>query len=575
MRTTTRCLLALGCLVACGAGPDSSSTEGSAPPQFGLIPGDEAVWLFTDLSADGGESALRFAFQGVAAEQVERFWPLGVPGVTGRVQHAAVRLGNLHVIFGDGSHRRYVPATVSVGQTIAPQIVTDVSLPEACVPAAFVSDRSREVLLAVIDRAKASILLEQAERKRLRKRANEPVSPESADDDAPPATELEAPLAVVRFRDASWVFDREAPEDLVEQGHIDAMLVDGEVVHLFYWHDQRAPACTYRISSGADAGWSDAWSVPIDEGERLVAVGFHEDAPRVVVASPEGVAFSLRMLNWGDGGWSQGDELRDEDNRASVFDGQFDAAIVGDRIVAGQFEQDEELWTGHWSVADGNAVFPLANVTDDVLPQRSAVDPVARMVIQSSVLVALIVVVFVWRRDSVIVPAPIRPDLQFAGLGRRLMAVLLDLAITGPLWGVAVFQIQQHFVPLTQLFGRPVYDTTELPLALFWSAVVVGVVLAVYGTITEAMTGATLGKRIASLFIVHEDGTSCSLRPIMIRNALRPVELPFLPVMLLVLLTPSRQRLGDMLARTVVVMRASELPAALEDDDSEEEDLPV
>ena len=62
-----------------------------------------------------------------------------------------------------------------------------------------------------------------------------------------------------------------------------------------------------------------------------------------------------------------------------------------------------------------------------------------------------------------------------------------------------------------------------------------------------------MGKRIFNLRVVGDDFLRCPGRTIVLRNLLRIIEFHFLPLALLVVLTPSRQRIGDVFARTLVV----------------------
>ncbi len=72
----------------------------------------------------------------------------------------------------------------------------------------------------------------------------------------------------------------------------------------------------------------------------------------------------------------------------------------------------------------------------------------------------------------------------------------------------------------------------------------------------EAKWGATLGKQVVGLKVLHDDGTPVSWRSAMIRNLLRSVDfLPFAYSLGLCAMLFNRQfkRLGDLAANTVVV----------------------
>lgn len=77
----------------------------------------------------------------------------------------------------------------------------------------------------------------------------------------------------------------------------------------------------------------------------------------------------------------------------------------------------------------------------------------------------------------------------------------------------------------------------------------------VYFALPEWKWGRTLGKVLLGMRVVSVDGTRASGRAVVVRTFLRAVDYQFAGLLgaLLVLVTPLRQRLGDMAAGTVVV----------------------
>ncbi len=68
--------------------------------------------------------------------------------------------------------------------------------------------------------------------------------------------------------------------------------------------------------------------------------------------------------------------------------------------------------------------------------------------------------------------------------------------------------------------------------------------------------GATLGKKVVKIKVVKEDGSACGIGPAFVRTLLRIIDgLPFLYIIGMVLIARSdkKQRLGDRVAKTVVV----------------------
>lgn len=82
-------------------------------------------------------------------------------------------------------------------------------------------------------------------------------------------------------------------------------------------------------------------------------------------------------------------------------------------------------------------------------------------------------------------------------------------------------------------------------LAALWISVV-------YFFLCEALTGQTLGKRCTGLRVLRRDGTSPSANAIATRNVVRIFEEPILALLFMVGTGRRRQRMGDLMASTVV-----------------------
>jgi len=147
-------------------------------------------------------------------------------------------------------------------------------------------------------------------------------------------------------------------------------------------------------------------------------------------------------------------------------------------------------------------------------------------------------------------------ELDYADPLRRLIAAILDFALVWPLlrWGVGeVTGIGTHSLSVSLLTS-----TGGSPETIF--ATLLGLFLA-YHVVGEAVFGQTLGKRALMLRTVTLDGGRAPFGAIVVRNLLRFVP-DFFGGALLIFLTPRRQRVGDWLARTVVVrVRRLEIPS--------------
>jgi len=242
-----------------------------------------------------------------------------------------------------------------------------------------------------------------------------------------------------------------------------------------------------------------------------------------------------------------------DDGTTASFSTPYVATTFGDAVAVALLDNSDTPRVGLWSVDTGAPVEPPATVHALTTLPAPTLTPTARHVLQYAVLAAALVAVFVWRRDRVIVFAPIKPDQRFARLERRGLAFVIDLAIVAPVWVPIVFGLWRAGAPDLSIGEQLVQGQRLQSGPLFWAGAVVGAVFGLYAGIQELFVGRTFGKRITGCYVVGERGDPCTVQAVFVRNILRIVEFHFVAMAVLVVLTPSRQRLGDMLARTVVV----------------------
>ncbi len=147
-------------------------------------------------------------------------------------------------------------------------------------------------------------------------------------------------------------------------------------------------------------------------------------------------------------------------------------------------------------------------------------------------------------------PAPpaVAPPV-LAGLGFRVLAVLLDSVIMAAMFAVAGMWVARRLGGATEsgfsLQGKPALEAMGIALAAGF----------LYLWLAEAIFGATLGKALMGIRVRRKDGGACGVGPALIRNLLRIVDGlgVYLVGFVTALASKSRQRLGDMAAGTVVV----------------------
>ena len=142
------------------------------------------------------------------------------------------------------------------------------------------------------------------------------------------------------------------------------------------------------------------------------------------------------------------------------------------------------------------------------------------------------------------------PQYENRVTGRRIVAGLIDVALLFAL-----------FLVMAENFGEfSSTETAEFSASLSGGAALVyfALVLAYYAA-AEGIAGTTLGKRIMGLTVIRMDGSDYGWGPVLLRNVLRVID--GVPVLYLVGIisvgvTRENQRLGDLVAKTVVVRRS-------------------
>ncbi|MDR0441308.1 MAG: RDD family protein [Candidatus Accumulibacter sp.] len=160
--------------------------------------------------------------------------------------------------------------------------------------------------------------------------------------------------------------------------------------------------------------------------------------------------------------------------------------------------------------------------------------------------------------SRIVTPEGCELELRLAGPVVRARAWLIDFFIR-----LAMFAA---LAPILFYVGR---------LGLAFAILLAFVLEWFYPIVFEVLwRGATPGKRLSGLTVLHDDGTPVGWGASFARNTLRAVD--FLPMayacgLLTMWLNPHGKRLGDVLAGTVVVYRERLAPPVIGDDDREEE----
>jgi uncharacterized RDD family membrane protein YckC len=150
-------------------------------------------------------------------------------------------------------------------------------------------------------------------------------------------------------------------------------------------------------------------------------------------------------------------------------------------------------------------------------------------------------------------------QIVIASAGQRLLAGLID--------GVPLILSTVYITSNYQL----TQDTTSLAFSL---PIVISIaVYLLHTTVCELLSGRTIGKVIVGLQVVAADGKPARVGQILVRNLLRVVDIfPLLPLGFLIVVSPMKQRVGDLLAGTIVIIGPRATSSSSESDEEQKDD---
>jgi uncharacterized RDD family membrane protein YckC len=201
----------------------------------------------------------------------------------------------------------------------------------------------------------------------------------------------------------------------------------------------------------------------------------------------------------------------------------------------------------------GRPIGALAAVVVKSVPRDLAI---AQNVAMLLLMLMLGLSIWQWRQRPLMGEMP--KDLQIAALHLRAFAFLIDIAIpfiiVMGIFGLG--DVDTLFSAWADSFSNP-EELLAAPTLLY----TLGLYLA-HVTIGELFFRRSIGKAILGLQVLMMDGKAPTVAAILLRNLVRIPELLPGILILYVLISDKHQRLGDVLARTVVVaQKAPEMPA--------------
>ena len=138
--------------------------------------------------------------------------------------------------------------------------------------------------------------------------------------------------------------------------------------------------------------------------------------------------------------------------------------------------------------------------------------------------------------------------MRYQGVRIRLLAQIIDNLILAASFGLIHFGIFGTWIRHTPGNAFLPFTTDAVCLSLL-------AVYFIYFMVMEATVGATVGKLVCKIRVRREDGSKCGIREAFIRNVLRIIDglVIYLVGIILIITSGKKQRLGDMVAKTIVM----------------------
>lgn len=156
--------------------------------------------------------------------------------------------------------------------------------------------------------------------------------------------------------------------------------------------------------------------------------------------------------------------------------------------------------------------------------------------------------------------------IEYATLRQRIYALLIDLFLlmlpiyltTVVVWDFAFILSERNFPEIynemqKSMTSATLYIAPELSLIYYVQIIAAFLLIILYFSISEVkMAGQSVGKIIINIKVIPEHKGQYKFKTALIRNFFRILDFPF--GFFIILKSKKRQRAGDILAKTVVIV---------------------
>ncbi|MCD4785983.1 MAG: RDD family protein [Candidatus Eremiobacteraeota bacterium] len=160
----------------------------------------------------------------------------------------------------------------------------------------------------------------------------------------------------------------------------------------------------------------------------------------------------------------------------------------------------------------------------------------------------------------ILTPEHIELEYELAGIGSRFVAIVIDLLIQ---FGICSVLFLAMVISSPDFFDEGIHSIFSSIFASIMFILIMVIFLGGYFILFEIVwSGQTPGKRIAQIQVIKDNGEPVGFIGVLLRNILRIVD--FLPAyyilgVVLIIVNKQNKRIGDIVAKTIVVKLKSNL----------------
>ena len=224
---------------------------------------------------------------------------------------------------------------------------------------------------------------------------------------------------------------------------------------------------------------------------------------------------------------------------------------IADRIAIGTLDEKNKVVNISYWTPEGRYV----NSENPVKPFVTS-EPPKEPSILFTILMVITVILAIFSRGTAIPPILEIPEgFMPADYWRRALAFMLDFFPISFLGSAIGYNYIKHIPPDASLLEY--IQTLQNDPNMYYLAMIVSIVYIAYCIIMEGKFGWTVGKKLLALEVrqIRSLDKHANWVQIVLRNLVKILELNFPPLLFVIVINRQRQRLGDMLAGTVVLQK--------------------